>query len=95
MSIVELIRQHAKAGQRYSDAYRAFRDAFCELRAVERVAANSNIAVPLDAAFPNSNLPDPRQFQHSILVPQEPWDGWKTRIETRANELFSKLRKDT
>jgi hypothetical protein len=96
MSVVELIRAHCKAGQRYAEAYASFAAAYCELRAVERTAMNSNIGVQLTAVFPTSNLPDPRQFAHSNLIPLMPWDNWKTRIETRANELLAKFnRKET
>lgn len=84
-----LIELHAKACRAYADAYERFRAAYVELRAVERAAANSNVAVHLSATFPNSTLPDPRQFRHSTIVPLEPWDGWKIAIDTRAITLTS------
>jgi hypothetical protein len=90
-----LIRAHCKAGARYAAAYTEFRDAYCELRALERTAGNSNIAVPLGATFPNSSLPDPREFRHSDIVPMMPWDSWKVQIETRHDQLVKQFRKET
>jgi hypothetical protein len=96
VSFVQLTRLHAQASARYAAAYTDFRDAYCELRAVERTAMNSNIGVPLTAVFPTSNVPDPRAFVHSNLIPLMPWDDWKARIENRANELLAKFnRKET
>jgi hypothetical protein len=95
MNAIELIRAHAKAGQRYAQALAAFRDAYVELHAPERCAANSNVAVQLSGTFPNGSLIDPRQFQHPQLVPLEPWDSWKIAIEARAEELVSAFTKGT